>query len=60
MRSSDTDDESADSWYSYPCKQRRRARHLSPAAGGGGVSMRVEGGIGPVLAARIEILFDLL
>ncbi|MEJ3748645.1 hypothetical protein WEI85_35870 [Actinomycetes bacterium KLBMP 9797] len=56
-----TDDESAGSWFSYPLRGTPPVTvSLAQAVGGSTVSIRVEGDIEPILAARIETLFDLL
>ena len=56
-----TDDESVDSWYSYPLHGTPPlAVALAQAVDGSVVSVRVEGDIDVVLAARIYTLFDLL
>jgi hypothetical protein len=57
----DTDDESKDRWFSYPLAGTPPlVVHLAQAVGGSVVSVRVEGDIDPILAARFETLFDLL
>lgn len=56
-----TDDESAGGWFDYPLEGTPPVTvSLAQAVGGTVVSIRVEGDIDPVLAARIETLFDLL
>ncbi|BCB89678.1 hypothetical protein Psuf_069910 [Phytohabitans suffuscus] len=56
-----TDDESTDGWFSYPLRGTPPlTASLARAVGGSVVSIRVEGDIDPVLAARIETLLDLL
>ncbi|MFG2044978.1 hypothetical protein [Dactylosporangium sp. NPDC048998] len=56
-----TDDESADAWFSYPLAGTRYLTvSLARAVGGSEVSVRVDGDIDPILSARIETLFDLL
>jgi hypothetical protein len=57
----DTDDESTEHWFSYPLAGTPPlVVHLAQAVGGTVVSVRVEGDINPILAARLETLFDLL
>ena len=56
-----TDDESADGWFSYPLDGTPPLTvSLARAIGGSAVSIRVQGEIDPVLAARFETLLDLL
>ncbi|MEV4510868.1 hypothetical protein AB0K00_18080 [Dactylosporangium sp. NPDC049525] len=56
-----TDNESTESWFSYPLQGAPPlSTYLARAVGGSVVSIRVEGNIDPILAARIETLFDLL
>jgi hypothetical protein len=56
-----TDDESAESWFSYPLQGAPPlTTYLARAVDGSIVSIRVEGDIDPTLTARIETLFDLL
>lgn len=56
-----TDDESTESWFSYPLQGAPPlTAHLARAVGGSAVSIRMEGDIDPILRARIETLFDLL
>lgn len=56
-----TDDESADGWFSYPLEGVPPLNVLlARAVGGSVVSVRVQGEIDPVLAARFETLLDLL
>jgi hypothetical protein len=57
----DTDDETTDRWFSYPLAGTPPlVVHLARADGGSVVSVRMEGHIDPILAARLETLFDLL
>lgn len=56
-----TDDESSDGWFSYPLAGTPAlVVHLAQAVGGSVVSVRLEGDVDAVLAARFETLFDLL
>lgn len=56
-----TDDEVADGWFSYPLVGTPLLTiSLARAVGGSDVSVRLEGEIDPILAARFETLFDLL
>lgn len=56
-----TDDDSADGWFGYPLVGAPPVTvSFAQAVGGTVVSVRVEGDIDPVLAARIETLLDLL
>lgn len=54
-------DESADAWFEYPLEGRPALMvHLAQSPGSAVVSVRVDGNIDPVLAARIETLMDML
>nr|BFE56416.1 hypothetical protein GCM10020063_009420 [Dactylosporangium thailandense] len=56
-----TDDESVESWFSYPLSGvPPLSAYLARAVGGSVVSIWVDGDINLILAARIETLFDLL
>ncbi|WP_327001116.1 hypothetical protein OHA72_39135 [Dactylosporangium sp. NBC_01737] len=56
-----TDDETPDAWFTYPLQGTPPLTvSLAQAVDGSVVSVRVDGDIDPVLAARIETLFDLL
>ncbi|WP_406045702.1 hypothetical protein OG799_15210 [Micromonospora sp. NBC_00898] len=51
----------ADAWYIYPLAGTPSLTvSLAQAAGGSVVSVRVDGDIDPILAARVETLLDLL
>ncbi|GAA2351499.1 hypothetical protein GCM10010170_041670 [Dactylosporangium salmoneum] len=57
----DTDDESTNGWFSYPLAGTPSlVVHLAQAVGGSVVSIRLEGDVDAILAARFETLFDLL
>jgi hypothetical protein len=56
----DTDDDPAERWFSYPLAGTPAPWvHLARADGGGVVSVRIEGDINQVLAARLDTLLDL-
>jgi hypothetical protein len=56
-----TDDESPDGWFEYPLAgEPELTVHLAQSPGSANVSVRVEGDVDVVLAARIETLLDLL
>ncbi|MEV0396381.1 hypothetical protein [Polymorphospora rubra] len=56
-----TDDESPDAWFEYPLVGTPLLRvFLAQAVGSAVISVRVEGDIDAVLAARIETMLDLL
>lgn len=57
----ETDDESTDGWFEYPLTgEPELTVHLAQARGSSNVSVRVEGDVDVVLAARIETLLDIL
>jgi hypothetical protein len=57
----ETNDESADGWFGYPLEGTPPLMvHLAQSQGSVVVSVRVEGSMGPVLAARVETLLDVL
>ncbi len=57
----ETNDESADGWFTYPLQGTPPLRvHLAQSPGSAIVSVRIEGAIDAVLTARIETLLDLL
>jgi hypothetical protein len=57
----ETDDESPDCWFTYPLGGKPQLTiHLARAPGSADVSVRVEGDMDVVLAARIETLLDIL
>jgi hypothetical protein len=57
----ETDDESPDGWFEYPLAGRPELTvHLAQSPGSANVSVRVEGDVDVVLAARIETLLDIM
>jgi hypothetical protein len=57
----ETNDESADCWFGYPLEGMPPLMvHLAQSQGSAVVSVRVEGAMDPVLAARVETLLDVL
>jgi hypothetical protein len=57
----ETDDESADRWFEYPLAGKPELMvHLAQSPGSAIVSVRVEGNMDVVLAARIGTLLDIL
>lgn len=57
----DTDDESADAWFEYPLEgSPPLIVRLAQSRGSAVVSVRVEGVMDPVLAARVETVLDML
>ncbi|MCU7729381.1 hypothetical protein ODJ79_37175 [Actinoplanes sp. KI2] len=57
----DTDDESTDAWFEYPLAGAPPLNvRLARSPGSAVVSVRVEGTMDPVLAARVETVLDML
>jgi hypothetical protein len=57
----ETDDESPDGWFAYPLAgEPELTVHLAQSPGSANVSVRVEGDVDVVLAARIETLLDIM